>query len=157
MKTNKPIKIMKYLFIIALWMCLGCSLNKRNESKFEIKGSWNFESLKFIGTDKSFSFLTEEKGSLYAFFGADIFYNCVGKSIEFLDEGRLKTNLANQELLNTINFRYNLQLSDSLIVFSAKSSQDSSLNIMPVKLSTKANKMIWNIDNILEVVLTRMN
>lgn len=146
---------MKYLFLITLLACLGCSVTQQNNDVFDIEGKWRFESQEFIGTSESFSFSEDGQGSLYLFFGGEILSNCKGKYIQFLDEDKMITNLANQEILDAMNFRYSVQLEDSSIIFYATNEKDSSINTMPIKFSSEGDKMIWNIDNILEVVLKR--
>ena len=145
---------MKYLFLVVLLTCLGCSVTQKN-NVFDIEGNWRFESSEFIGTVETFSFNEDTQGGLYVFFGAEIWKNCKGKYIQFLDGGKLITNLANQEILEAMNFRYNVKLKDSSIVFFVTNPKDSSKNIMPVSFASEGGKMIWNIDNILEIVLKK--
>lgn len=146
---------MKYLFLITLLACLGCSVTQQNNNVFDIEGRWLFESHEFIGTAEDFSFSEDGQGSLYVFFGGELLSNCIGKDIQFLDEGKLITNLANQETLYAMNFGYNVQLEDSSIIFSVTNPNDSSINAMPVKFSSEGDRMIWKIDKLLEIVLTR--
>lgn len=146
---------MKNIFVLIILSCLGCSVAQQNNNAFVIQGTWRFESCNFIGTSDNFSFSDDGQGSLYVLFGSEILMNCVGKDIQFLDEGMLTTNLTNQEPLEAMNFKYNMQLKDSLIIFSVRNPNDSSLYNMPVKFSAEEDKMIWNIDQLFEIVLKR--
>lgn len=146
---------MKYLFLTILLSCVGCSASQQNNSNFEIKGKWRFESHEIINRFEDVSFSEDGQGSLFMFFGGEILMNCIGKEIEFLDKGKITTSLVDQESLDAMNFRYSIQLEDSLIVFSVTNEDGGSINNMPVKFTVQGDKMIWEIDHFIELSLTR--
>lgn len=148
---------MRVLFFILLIILSGCSVTQRNKS-FDITGKWNFESHEFIGSINSFPLPgnSNGEGSFFSFFGAQVWSNCNGKNIEFLNDGKLKTDLTNQESLDALNFQYNLQLEDSIIVFSNTLPNSNLVNKMPVHVSFQDGKMIWKIDDVLKIALKRI-
>ncbi len=150
--------------IIILFLFIGCSAsedtavsNVQTIDDFSIIGKWKFEWNKPIGDfEEWFNSERDTTTSLHSFFGETAFSKLTGKTIEFTNDNKIKTDWYDQEIIDKIQFEYQFYREDSLLVFTVVSPKDGSKIEMPTIMTFDSDVMIWNIENIKAVKLTKI-
>ena len=150
------------LFIILT--LLGCSASKIEQVKVKepeketIVGKWKFEWNKPIGdfSPEKFELKNDSTFNLLQFFGAEIIKESTGKWIEFTDNNKILTNLLEQIKIDELKFGYQMNVNDSMLIFSAVSPKDNKKFTIPTKIVYQDSVMFWNIDDLIAIKLKRI-
>ena len=150
--------MMRILFVVFLFG-LGCTVSKeqsKHQNSFDITGRWEIDSKKQIGDPEAMDSANREF-NLFDFFGVPVLYESEGKTIEFVGPNSIKTNLISQKAIEKLQFNYQFNPNDSLIIFSFVNQKDSSTINMPTKIGFQSDVMIWNIGDYMALRLYRID
>jgi hypothetical protein len=148
---------MKSIVYIAIFL-ISCGV-KTSEYQSEsinesVSGKWTITSNRMVRELEKGDIPEDGYGSFSALFGATYWSNSNGKIFHLLENGEVSTDITASDFITQIDMRYDI-INESLIEFSCKFPKDSIRNIMPVHYLINDNKMIWLIDNFLEIKLEK--
>lgn len=150
--------------IFTILIILGCSAS--NTEQFEEKesdiktivGKWKFEWNKQIGvfSPEKLELKNDSIFNLLQFFGAGMINESEGKWIEFTDSNKILTDWLEQDQIDKVNFGYQMNDKDTMIIFSAVDVKDKKRITIPTKIVFQDSVMFWNIDDLIAIKLKRI-
>ncbi len=157
-----------YLFLFVGLLSCSSTVNESTSEKkvpeietklsSEIQGKWEIvsdETVKSFGDWAQSGYDTIM--SLLDVFGATTFSESPGKFINFLDSGRIETDLVPQSLVDQANFRYTFDRELGETVFTMIHPKEGSELVMPTPTEIDADKMYWILEDFIRVEMHRKN